>query len=85
MGGTFTDLAARESWSGVVHVTKLPTTPREPHLAVLDALAGLISRYDDPPAIEFLAHATTIATNALLGQVGLGSPTHRARDDGRFS
>jgi N-methylhydantoinase A len=74
VGGTFTDLAARESWSGVVHVTKLPTTPREPQLAVLDALAGLLSRYDDPPAIEFLAHATTIATNALLGQVGLDLP-----------
>jgi len=86
VGGTFTDLAARESWSGIVHATKLPSTPREPQRAVVDALAALLARYDEPPAIEFLAHATTIATNALLGQLGLELPrialvtTHGFRD-----
>ena len=71
VGGTFTDLAAIESWSGVTIALKVATTPREPHRAVVDALAALLRRYEDPPAIEFLAHSTTIATNALLGQVGL--------------
>ncbi len=74
VGGTFTDLAAIESWSGETIALKIATTPREPHRAVVDALAALLRRYDDTPALEFLAHSTTIATNALLGQVGLELP-----------
>lgn len=74
VGGTFTDLAAIESWSGNLIVEKVASTPREPHRAVIAALANLISRYDSSPAIEFLGHATTIATNALLGQMGLELP-----------
>ncbi|MGC1380847.1 MAG: hydantoinase/oxoprolinase family protein [Candidatus Baltobacteraceae bacterium] len=74
VGGTFTDLAAVESWSGALRVLKVSTTPREPHRAVIAALNELLALYDRPPAIEFLAHATTIATNALLGQIGLELP-----------
>ncbi len=86
VGGTFTDLAALESWSGRLVVQKVASTPREPHRAVIDALAALTARYESPPAIEFLGHATTIATNALLGQIGLELPrvalvtTHGFRD-----
>jgi N-methylhydantoinase A len=74
VGGTFTDLAAIESWSGAVVVQKVTSTPREPHRAVIDALVALLSRYEAAPAVEFLAHSTTIATNALLGQLGLELP-----------
>lgn len=74
VGGTFTDLVARESWSGHSIARKLASTPREPARAVVDALKATLAAYDDPPAIEFPAHATTIATNALLGQVGLELP-----------
>ena len=74
VGGTFTDLVALESWSGNVVVQKVASTPKEPHLAVIDSLAALLSRYESPPAVEFLAHSTTIATNALLGQLGLELP-----------
>ncbi len=71
IGGTFTDLVAVESWSGRSITVKVPTTPREPQRGAMDALRSLLERYPDRPAIEFLAHSTTIATNALLGQVGL--------------
>ena len=74
VGGTFTDLVARESWSGRTIVRKLASTPRQPARAVVDALEATLASYDDPPAVEFAAHATTIATNALLGQVGLELP-----------
>ncbi|MBV9027971.1 MAG: hydantoinase/oxoprolinase family protein, partial [Candidatus Eremiobacteraeota bacterium] len=70
VGGTFTDLVATESWSGRVVTRKVPSTPREPQRAVVDALTSLLRNYESP-AVEFLAHSTTIATNALLGQVGL--------------
>lgn len=71
VGGTFTDLVARESWSGAIVVEKVASTPHEPHRAALAALQTLLGRYESPPAVAFIAHATTIATNALLGQLGL--------------
>lgn len=74
VGGTFTDLAAVESWSGQIVVHKVASTPNEPHRAVIDGLAALLARYEPPLAVDFLAHATTIATNALLGQIGLELP-----------
>ena len=74
VGGTFTDLVALESWSGDVVVEKVASTPLEPHRAVIDALSSVLARYESPPRIAFLAHATTIATNALLGQLGLELP-----------
>jgi N-methylhydantoinase A len=86
VGGTFTDLVAVESWSQRSVARKVATTPREPQRAVMRALTGLLDAYDDRPAIEFLAHSTTIGTNALLGQLGLELPrvalvtTHGFRD-----
>jgi N-methylhydantoinase A len=74
VGGTFTDLVATQSWSGAKIVLKVASTPREPQRAVVDALAALLARYETPPAVEFLAHSTTVATNALLGQLGLELP-----------
>lgn len=47
---------------------------------------SVLSEYESRPAVAFLAHSTTIATNALLGQVGLELPrgalvtTHGFRD-----
>ncbi len=87
VGGTFTDVAAIDSAGGVITL-KVPTTPREPQRGVVAALAELFARYpaESPPRVEFLGHSTTIATNALLGQVGLELPrvalvtTHGFRD-----
>jgi N-methylhydantoinase A len=86
VGGTFTDLAAAESWSGRVVARKVASTPREPHRAVVEAIASILADYERPPRIELLAHSTTIATNALLGQMNLELPrvalvtTHGFRD-----
>ena len=74
VGGTFTDLLATESWSGKRLARKVPTTPREPQRAAIDALVALLGEYETAPTVEFLAHSTTIATNALLGQLGLELP-----------
>ncbi|MGA8534731.1 MAG: hydantoinase/oxoprolinase family protein, partial [Candidatus Tumulicola sp.] len=75
VGGTFTDLAAIDSGDGAIVTLKVPSTPLEPQRAVLDALAMLFERCGcDAGAVEFLGHSTTIATNALLGQLGLEIP-----------
>jgi N-methylhydantoinase A len=74
VGGTFTDVVAIESWTGRRVTHKVDSTPREPYRAAMRAIAALIARYESVPSVEFVGHATTIATNALLGQVGLELP-----------
>jgi N-methylhydantoinase A len=74
VGGTFTDLVAVDTASGQFVALKVPSTPQAPERGVLDAVRALLARYDTPPAIEWLTHSTTIATNALLGQIGLELP-----------
>lgn len=86
VGGTFTDLVASESSSGERITLKVPTTPHAPHEAVIEALASLLARYDRGCRLELVGHSTTVATNALLGQLGLELPrvalvtTHGFRD-----
>lgn len=68
IGGTFSDFL-RLTDEGVVLARKVPTTPRRPEVAVLDALRAL-----GGASPHELVHATTIATNALLGQRHLELP-----------
>ena len=72
IGGTFTDLVALADDGRLVRY-KVSSTPRAPEEGLLDALRALL---DDVPAneIALVAHASTIATNALLGQVHLELP-----------
>ena len=74
VGGTFTDLVAQDPETGERVVLKCASTPRAPEEGVLAAIDRLTARYETPPAIEYLAHSTTIATNALLGQMHLELP-----------
>ncbi len=71
VGGTFTDLVAYNPRSGEVRRAKVLTAPREPWRGVIAALEA--SRLG-PMDVGLLVHASTIGTNALLGQVGLELP-----------
>ncbi|MDQ6930111.1 MAG: hydantoinase/oxoprolinase family protein [Candidatus Eremiobacteraeota bacterium] len=72
VGGTFTDLLAEDT-NGAIVAIKVPTTPRAPQDGVLAAVRQFQERA--PGAhITLLAHSTTIATNALLGQMHLELP-----------
>jgi N-methylhydantoinase A len=72
IGGTFTDLVALADDGRLVR-HKLPSTPRAPEDGLLATLTALFAEV--PPAeIALVAHASTIATNALLGQVHLELP-----------
>ena len=70
VGGTFTDLVVVRG--GEIAVAKVPSTPEQPDIGVLDALttAGL-----DLQDIKELVHGSTVATNAVLerngGRVGV--------------
>ena len=72
VGGTFTDLVATDAAGAIVRF-KVATTPRAPEEGLLEALRTLL-RDVDAAAIVQLSHASTIATNALLGQVHLDLP-----------
>ena len=67
VGGTFTDLVAFEDAG--VRITKVPSTPAEPHrgaIAALDASGLALAGIGD------LVHGSTVATNAVLERKGAG-------------
>jgi len=70
VGGTFTDLVAIDE-SGVATLAKVPSTPDDPSVGVVDGLAALAAKLGlDRAALlartERIVHGTTVATNALL-------------------
>ncbi len=68
IGGTFTDLVILQD-GRIVKKLKVPTNPSNPEKGALEGIetAGLND-------IGEFVHATTIATNTLLGQYGLNVP-----------
>ncbi len=70
VGGTHTDLVLADSHTGAVRIEKLPTSPGNPALAVLEGLDRLCANGVDPRDIAYFAHGTTVTTNALLEDKG---------------
>jgi N-methylhydantoinase A len=67
IGGTFTDVVLADEASGAVSVVKVPTTPRDFSRGVVDGLrAAMSERSVVAGDVGWLAHATTVVTNALL-------------------
>jgi N-methylhydantoinase A len=66
VGGTFTD-AVLVGEDSAVHTAKVPSTPSQQSLAVLDAVRLVLARAGaQPHEVERFAHGMTVATNALL-------------------
>ena len=72
-GGTFTDVTALEVNSRTLRIAKVPSTPDDPSRAVLNGIDTLLKEVPDikVPDIQFFAHGTTVATNALLEHKGV--------------
>ena len=65
VGGTFTDVVTVRD--GSLHVAKTPSTPDAPDEGVLDGLDLSFADLDyDHSEVDFFAHGTTVATNAVL-------------------
>ena len=66
-GGTFTDIVCVDGSSGLMHVTKVASTPSNPAIGLVRGVKAILrasgSSTDD---LAGLAHGTTVATNALL-------------------
>lgn len=63
-GGTFTDFVIYQN--GKIGIKKIPSSPRNPSLAILEGIEEFASR--DRPLL--IVHGTTVATNALLERKG---------------
>jgi len=70
VGGTHTDLVLNDSETGAIRIEKLPSSPGNPALAVLEGIDRLCAHGVDPGDIAFFAHGTTVTTNALLEDKG---------------
>jgi N-methylhydantoinase A len=71
VGGTFTDifLLNETDWSLATH--KVPSTPQDPSLAIIRGISEILqSEGVRPDQISYLAHGTTVATNAIIEQEG---------------
>jgi len=67
VGGTFTDLLLINEETGETHTAKVPSTPSDSSLGVLNGVARICDASGvDPARIHRVMHGTTVATNAVL-------------------
>ena len=67
VGGTFTDLLLIDEETGATHSAKVPSTPRDSSVGVLNGVARICEASGvDPARIHRVMHGTTVATNAVL-------------------
>lgn len=66
IGGTFTDIVIEPS-DGPVFVGKVPTTPDNPAIGVVDGIKELVPNLSE---IDFFVHGTTVGLNAFLERRG---------------
>lgn len=66
-GGTFTDIVLSGTADGEIRVTKVPSTPQNPALALVDGIEGICTQSESHMSdLAAICHGTTVATNALL-------------------
>ncbi len=67
VGGTFTDFLLLNEDTGETQTAKVPSTPEDSSIGVLNGVAKICdSSGIDPSDIKLVMHGTTVATNAVL-------------------
>jgi len=67
VGGTFTDFLLINESDGSTHTAKVPSTPEDSSVGVLNGVARICDQSGvDPKDIKLVMHGTTVATNAVL-------------------
>jgi N-methylhydantoinase A len=67
VGGTFTDLLLINEQSGETFTAKVPSTPEDSSIGVLNGVARICEESGtDPASIHRVMHGTTVATNSVL-------------------
>jgi len=71
VGGTFTDLLLINEETGETFTAKVPSTPSDSSIGVLNGVQRICSESGiDPKAVTRVMHGTTVATNAVLTAKG---------------
>ncbi len=84
VGGTFTDLLLINEESGATHTAKVPSTPEDSSIGVLNGIARICDESGiNPTEVNRVMHGTTVATNAVLTGKGatVGLVTTRGYED----
>jgi len=67
VGGTFTDLLLINEQDGTTYTAKVPSTPEDSSIGVLNGVERICSESGtDPASIRRVMHGTTVATNSVL-------------------
>ncbi|MCD2138555.1 hydantoinase/oxoprolinase family protein [Salinicoccus halitifaciens] len=70
-GGTFTDVALIAEGTGDILVTKVPSTPHNSAIGVMDGVKQILSENEiSADDVSFFTHGSTVATNTLLESKG---------------
>lgn len=70
IGGTFTDIALLLE-SGLIHQSKVSSTPEDPSRAVIDGVDSLLAELSiEPSAVAEVLHGTTVGSNTILQRSG---------------
>src|ERR1700726_69601 len=70
IGGTFTDIALLTD-AGLIHQSKVSSTPADPSIAVIEGVGQLLAELSIPPsAIAEVLHGTTVGSNTILQRKG---------------
>jgi N-methylhydantoinase A len=70
IGGTFTDIALLTD-AGLIHQSKISSTPADPSVAVIDGVAQLLAELSiDPAVVAEVLHGTTVGSNTILQRKG---------------
>ncbi|MEO1226570.1 MAG: hydantoinase/oxoprolinase N-terminal domain-containing protein, partial [Pseudomonadota bacterium] len=71
VGGTFTDLLLIEEKTGKTHTAKVPSTPKDSSIGVLNGVDKICREAGvNPTQINTVMHGTTVATNTVLTSSG---------------
>lgn len=71
VGGTFTDLLLIEDETGETFRDKVPSTPHDPSVAVVNGTLKICAKAKiDPKDVQLFMHGTTVATNTVLTSTG---------------
>lgn len=71
VGGTFTDVTLVDTRTGAIMNHKVPSTPDDPSRAIMSGVVQILEMNQIPVAeVRYLAHGTTVATNALIERKG---------------
>src|ERR1700733_663428 len=70
IGGTFTDIALLTA-RGLIHQSKISSTPADPSIAVIEGVGQLLAELSiAPDAIAEVLHGTTVGSNTILQRKG---------------